>query len=410
MFDLAAVLVMLAHPTEGLSTDQLAAGLQDLARLQAALSACRARFVGAFERSGGPRRDGATDTAAWLRDHTRISGREAAEQVQVARVVDALPGIGEALAGGGITPGHAATIARVVHRTPTVAGRGEDLLAAAQGAGVDEFTRAARGIELAEISSWTAQRARERRRVTERLDDDGTGVLTAVLPVEAHVEVIGVLDAIAEELWAADHPNGDPGALGARAATLAQRRADALVEMARRARTVAPGAGRRDRSRVHVLIDVDVLAGRVGGHGLLDDGTPIPAATARRLACGARLLPWVLGGASVPLDHGRSRRYATDTQIDALIVRDGGCVFPGCTRPWHWCDAHHLLEWNHDGPTNLENLALVCENHHHLIHEAHWTLTRELDGTWHATSPNGHIHHTRPPHTNPTTRAGPTAA
>ena len=29
----------------------------------------------------------------------------------------------------------------------------------------------------------------------------------------------------------------------------------------------------------------------------------------------------------------------------ALIARDGGCSFPGCTHPPSWCDRHHILDW-----------------------------------------------------------------
>ena len=113
----------------------------------------------------------------------------------------------------------------------------------------------------------------------------------------------------------------------------------------------------------------------------LTDGTPIPPDTARRLACTAGILPVVLDGNSRPLDLGTSQRYASPAQRLALMVRDRGCVFPGCDRP-HWmCDAHHLLE-HPAGPTDLENLALVCEAHHHLVHEGGWRLEPSDHGGW----------------------------
>jgi|TARA_B100001971_G_C18254882_1_gene581219 hypothetical protein len=93
-------------------------------------------------------------------------------------------------------------------------------------------------------------------------------------------------------------------------------------------------------------------------------------ATARRLACEAAIIPMVMGGASQPLDVGRRRYRITPAQRLALVVRDGGCVWPGCDRPPGWCEAHHLDEWlRDDGPTDLANLALLCSRHHHDVHE-----------------------------------------
>ncbi|HEX4519924.1 MAG TPA: HNH endonuclease signature motif containing protein [Gaiellaceae bacterium] len=57
----------------------------------------------------------------------------------------------------------------------------------------------------------------------------------------------------------------------------------------------------------------------------------------------------------------------------ALKARDGCCRFPGCrnTRSLH---SHHVQHWAHGGPTELENLILLCRRHHRLVHEGGWTL------------------------------------
>jgi hypothetical protein len=99
-------------------------------------------------------------------------------------------------------------------------------------------------------------------------------------------------------------------------------------------------------------------------------------------------LPPILGGApSRPLDLGRSTRVVTPAQRSALAVRDGGCVFPGCSRPLAWCEAHHLWHWLDGGPTDLDNLALVCRAHHRAVHEGGWRLIRGPDGQFTATPP-----------------------
>jgi hypothetical protein len=99
-------------------------------------------------------------------------------------------------------------------------------------------------------------------------------------------------------------------------------------------------------------------------------------------------LPPILGGApSRPLDVGRATRVVTPAQRSALAVRDGGCVFPGCSRPLAWCEGHHVRHWLDGGPTDLDNLALVCRAHHRAVHEGGWRLIRGPDGQFSATPP-----------------------
>jgi hypothetical protein len=100
-----------------------------------------------------------------------------------------------------------------------------------------------------------------------------------------------------------------------------------------------------------------------------------------RLQAAMALLPPVLGGAPTqPLEVGRTTRVVQPAQRSALAVRDGGCVFPNCTRPLAWCEAHHLRHWLHGGPTDLANLALLCRAHHRAVHEDGWQLVRQADG------------------------------
>jgi HNH endonuclease len=75
-------------------------------------------------------------------------------------------------------------------------------------------------------------------------------------------------------------------------------------------------------------------------------------------------------------------------QRRALTHRDGGCVFPGCDRPEAWCDAHHLVHWTRGGPTDLDNLALLCRRHHVTVHEGGWRIARDAaTGRWNANAP-----------------------
>lgn len=101
---------------------------------------------------------------------------------------------------------------------------------------------------------------------------------------------------------------------------------------------------------------------------------PVAAATLRKLACDADIIPAVLGTKGEILDLGRKTRLFTPAQRLALIARDQGCTFPNCTIPAPWCEAHHITYWSNGGPTTTSNGALPCSAHHHLVHKEQWTI------------------------------------
>jgi len=76
----------------------------------------------------------------------------------------------------------------------------------------------------------------------------------------------------------------------------------------------------------------------------------------------------------LPLAVGRSQRTATSAQLKALVVRDGGCIHPGCSRTSAFCDAHHVVHWADGGHTDASNLVLLCRHHHRTLHAGHWTI------------------------------------
>ena len=153
--------------------------------------------------------------------------------------------------------------------------------------------------------------------------------------------------------------------------TLAQRRLDALVSIARQ--SLAHDHGRLGGTSVTMNVTV-ALEALITGLGVAQiDGIdePISAATARRLACDARIIPIVLGGPSEPLDLGHSERLFSESQRRALALRDGGCVFD-CGAPPGWCEVAHLTAWMIGGRTDLKNGALMCSFHHRRFDRDGW--------------------------------------
>lgn len=211
---------------------------------------------------------------------------------------------------------------------------------------------------------------------------------------------LALLDAHAESSRRSAIEQRDPLATSS---TPEHRRADALVAMIRQHQVTrqAPSSG-GDRPRVVVTLSYDDLRREAAGAGLIADGVELSAGELRRLRCDAGLLPAVLGGPSEVLDVGREARLVTPALRAALVLRDGGCAFPGChTRP-AVTEAHHITPWWADGRTGLANLVLLCHHHHGLVEPARyglrdqWEVRIALDGVLEFLPP-GRLDRTRRP-------------
>jgi hypothetical protein len=82
------------------------------------------------------------------------------------------------------------------------------------------------------------------------------------------------------------------------------------------------------------------------------------------------------------LAHGRGKRLATREQAEALLARDGGCAFPGCDIPASWCERHHVWEWLTGGPTDIDNLVLLCRYHHGRFAQQKWRIDMRDGVPW----------------------------
>ncbi|WP_265446916.1 HNH endonuclease signature motif containing protein [Flexivirga meconopsidis] len=178
--------------------------------------------------------------------------------------------------------------------------------------------------------------------------------------------------------------------------TPGKRRADALIELVTAGAKVAAGEAAPVGSAATVLLTMDLksLTEGIGG-ATTPAGEVLDAGAARRAACDADLIPAVLGGPSQPLDVGRRERLVTKGLRAAVVIRDGGCTFPGCDRPPGFCEVHHVTPWWAGGETSLTNSAMLCCRHHQEVHR-HGLMARvRPDGvTWDLTPGRmpGHAH------------------
>lgn len=157
------------------------------------------------------------------------------------------------------------------------------------------------------------------------------------------------------------------------------RRAEALAEICARTLDHAqlPETGGR-RPVLNVLIGLEDLQHRARA-AVLDLGGQCTPETLRMLACDAAVVPIVMNGRGQPLDVGRARRTIPDGLRRAITARDRGCAHPGCDRPPSWCEVHHIVPWETDGETALDNCVMLCKIHHRLLHHSPWTV-RIRDG------------------------------
>ncbi|MGO1972088.1 MAG: DUF222 domain-containing protein [Propionibacteriaceae bacterium] len=227
------------------------------------------------------------------------------------------------------------------------------------------------------------RRARRARAFRCRVDGEGAVCFGGKLPIADGEKLLNLLAAYL------------PGTAGlerldplAEAPTMEQRQADAFVAMLDEllARGTAPTSG-GDRPSVTLILPYRDLVDGIGGATLTNSGEEVSPKTARRLACDADVIPVVLGKDSEVLDVGRTQRLVTSGIRKALVVRDRGCVFPGCDRAPSGCDAHHVVPWHAGGKTSLANLVLLCRHHHQIIEPnpragpgEQWTIRLNANG------------------------------
>ncbi|HEU4541044.1 MAG TPA: DUF222 domain-containing protein [Jiangellaceae bacterium] len=405
----------------GLSDDDLVNALGLCEQLRARILDAELALVAETDARDLGRREGAVSTAAFLADRFRMRAGDARRLVEVAnrtRVYEGpvdyaanvrtavtgreLIATGAALAEGVISPEHVTVVARLMRKLPATVlveqAREAERQLAEFCRQFDPCTVATLGecvLDALESDALDDVEA-ERHCRRELRFNESTGELSGRLTSEGMALVRTALDPLAAPNPAAD------GSKDERTAT--QRLADALVELARRA-IAADGfeTNHGVSHRVLVTIALDALAagyerpdsgaGRgcpdsfapvtsiAGGAGVseLAWGGAISAAAARRIACFAGVQRVVLDPMGAVLDVGREYRTATPAQFVALIARDGGCAFPGCTRPASWCIAHHIVHWVDGGETNLDNLVLLCSYHHTVVHHRGWDIQMGRD-------------------------------
>jgi hypothetical protein len=334
------------------------------------------------------------------------SPREAEKTSRRAEALGAFPAMTAQLGKGRIGVEHADAIAAAAarldddDRNALTALDGELALQAATTT-PSQFKRFVERVVDQLAADRGVERAIRQRNATQLVkgtnDETGMYWLRAEFDPETGARLFRAIDAETRSLAS---QTGNDGRSNQQLAALA------LVDLA----TTASRTRRPGRTELLALIDLSTITDGLHDASVceLDDGTPVPVETLRRLACDAHIIPVVLNGDGVPLDVGRSRRLATADQRRALRAIYRTCGIGDCDVPFDRCEIHHLTEWTADqGETNLDSLIPGCSRHHHLVHEGGWQLeldplTRELT----IRLPDGTLHSRSRPHSVAATTAG----
>lgn len=126
------------------------------------------------------------------------------------------------------------------------------------------------------------------------------------------------------------------------------------------------------RFRLNVTVPALTLLGASDEPGMLEGTIPLPPSMARSLAGGEgawyRVLTDPASGAFLPL--AADRYVPTAAMLEHLRLRHSMCAVPGCTRSTSWAsECDHIEECRRGtpeagGPTEVENLHLLCWQHH----------------------------------------------
>jgi hypothetical protein len=381
--------------------DEVASRIVSGAGRLAAATGAWLLLVADFDSRDGAWKFGMASTAQWLAFHCGIAARTANDHVRVGRALAAFPKMAEAMAAGRLSYSQARAIGRVAK--PGEIRLVDDLLEIARHGTVAQLEVMVRGLLTVEHNERPAPQA-ERERVSHRWGDDSMWALSAKLDPERGA----VLQAAIEKLAAAEELS-KAGALVRLAeiglAALADGEKPPLVLRGdeRAAVVIHLDAGRLAESAGHEPADqaADACAAPEGSAepagspaqpgrpaARVANGPGLPDALVQRLLCDGRVRTLLVKDENV-LDVGRSHRLVTRKQYRALVKRHGGCcAHPGCpnTTKLH---AHHVIPWLVGGPTNLDNLILLCERHHVALHDGAYRIRKLGKGAFRFETPDG---------------------
>lgn len=404
--------------THAVIPDDNAALGAELTRLAGHINAAQYRFLkllsALIEREAWAGA-GLKSAAHWLNYYCGIDLGAAREKVRVAKALPSLPQIDGAFRTGVLSYSKV----RAMTRSATPENEALLLQVALHGTAqhVEQLVRKYRRASLLNDVQHDAD-CYERRDLSYHFDDDGMLVIRARLVAEEGATLVNVLNAMVSAMKPARrgdegdrddpeeslHLSGNQFAVMSQK-TFPQKRADALVAMAEQATRLLqsddlqPLVG-AERAQVIVHVEQplpqshdapDHVEAQHQSECSLDCGGSrihVSPLTARRMSCDSSVQSMLRDFSGNVLDVGRRTRTISWALRRALMVRDQGCIFPGCCET-RFVDAHHVQHWCDGGETSVDNLVLLCRHHLRLLHQEQYQIVAVRRGHFEVRLPSG---------------------
>ncbi len=317
--------------------------------------------------------DGARNLPEWVSARFGLRHSTAAQLVRVARRLQDLPVLRSRFAAGELSLDQVDAISKLA-----TAETEEAVIAECSGLSNAALDRAARRANPPStedaVDSWRV------RWLSIQYTLDGIrGNLHADLPGPDLAQVESAIREKADEIPV----NPESGMFD----PYPQRMADGLVELC----STTGDENGSSPTQIVVHADLDALIeNSETGVAEIEGGPVIANETARRLSCDPILQCAVYDHRKV-LGIGRRSRLIPAWLRHQLWHRDGNCRWPGC--PFKgWLHAHHKTHWADGGPTDLDNLILLCGYHHRFLHEHGWTIEDDGYGKHVFRKPDGQVY------------------
>jgi hypothetical protein len=362
-----------------LTIDELGSRIVGLAGRLAAATCRWLLLVADFDARDGCARFGLASSARWVSHYCGLSHRTALEHVRVARALAAFAELRQAMSAGRLSYSHVRAISRLARD-------GEeqlvsDLVGFAEHATIGQLETMVRGLRTVQRNEadcqgvqpdeyvthgWTAH---SQWRMNARLDPEHGAVVQSGIETLARSEGLTHSQALVR---------------------MAEIALAALSDSARPARELRGD----ERAAIVVHLDTTSIGPRSMERGRhqarIDDGPGLPDDVVERLLCAGRIRTAVHDRQGNVRDLGRSHRVVSDRMFRALLLRDTHCAHPGCTSR-AGLQAHHVKHWIDGGRTDLANLVLLCERHHHQHHDGAVDIVTNGEGRFQFVRADGRV-------------------
>jgi hypothetical protein len=333
------------------------------------LEAVATRATASFDANREWEADGARSAASWLAATCRVPHASARRRVRLGRALRHLPIAEEAFLAGDLGDAQVGLLAAARNPVTDEAMERDEEMLVGHGRHMrfSSFVRAMaywRYYADPDGSEDQAEKQRDGRRLHLSQSFEGTWLGDLVLDPISGAIVSKELARIEQELFQADWAEakqrlGEGVGVSDLARTPAQRRADALVEMARRSAT-APADGKRPEPLFSVLVGYETFAGPICE---LANGTVVSPGSLVRWLDEAWVERVVFESPSRVIDVGVATRAFTGATRRAVEVRDRQCFHEHCEVPAEECQIDHVKPWAEGGPTVAANGRPACAFH-----------------------------------------------